>query len=120
MGLTPLEGLMMGTRAGSFDPGIILRLLRDQRLSAAELAEALDHGSGLLGVSGVSGDVRAVSQAAEAGNQRAALALAIFVRRAAEGIHRRDRRERRAAEGRDRRSAGRAGCGRHRCSRGRR
>jgi acetate kinase len=77
---------MMGTRAGSFDPGIILGLLRDERLSTAELAEALDHGSGLLGVSGVSGDVRAVSQAAEAGNERAALALAIFVRRAAEAI----------------------------------
>ena len=73
MGLTPLEGLMMGARAGSFDPGIILRLLRDQRLSAADLAEALDH-------------VRAVSQAGDAGNERAALALAIFVRRAAEGI----------------------------------
>ncbi|HEY7598808.1 MAG TPA: acetate kinase, partial [Candidatus Limnocylindrales bacterium] len=50
MGMTPLEGLMMGTRAGSFDPGIALRLLEDGRLSLAELAEELEHGAGLLGV----------------------------------------------------------------------
>jgi len=86
MGLTPLEGLMMGTRAGSIDPGIILRLLAEERLSLAELADALDHGSGLLGVSGVSGDLREVEAAAALGDQRAALAIEIFVRRAAEGI----------------------------------
>jgi acetate kinase len=86
MGLTPLEGLMMGTRAGSFDPGIALRLLAGGRLSWRQLGEAVDHQSGLLGVSGLSGDVREVSEAARTGNDRAALALAIFVRRAAEGI----------------------------------
>jgi acetate kinase len=86
MGLTPLEGLAMGTRAGSFDPGIVLRLLREGRMTLAELSDALDHGSGLLGVSGVSGDVREVTDAARAGSDRAELALAIFVRRAAEGI----------------------------------
>jgi acetate kinase len=86
MGYTPLEGLMMGTRAGSFDPGIALRLLADGRVTVAELAEAVDHGSGLLGVSGVSGDVREVGAAADAGDGRAALALALFVRRSAEGI----------------------------------
>jgi acetate kinase len=86
MGLTPLEGLMMGTRAGSFDPGIVIGLLREGRLTLDELAEAVDHGSGLLGVSGVSGDVRAVTEAASRGVERARLALDIFVRRAAEGI----------------------------------
>jgi acetate kinase len=83
MGLTPLEGLMMGTRAGSFDPGVMLRLLSDDLLSLDELVEALDHGSGLLGVSGVSGDVREVEAAAAAGNERATLALQMFVRRTA-------------------------------------
>jgi acetate kinase len=86
MGLTPLEGLAMGTRAGSFDPGIVPQLLREGRMTLDELSEALDHGSGLLGVSGVSGDVREVTDAARAGSGRAELALAIFVRRAAEGI----------------------------------
>ena len=86
MGLTPLEGLMMGTRAGSVDPGLLLGVVRDGRLSLDQLAEVLDHQSGLLGVSGVSGDVREVEQAAAAGNQRAALSLRMFARRAAEGI----------------------------------
>ncbi len=83
MGMTPLEGLMMGTRAGSFDPGVMLKLLRDGRLSVDELENALDHGSGLLGVSGVSGDVREVEAAAAAGSERATLALQMFVRRTA-------------------------------------
>jgi acetate kinase len=83
MGLTPLEGLMMGTRAGSFDPGVMLKLLRDERVTLDELADALDHGSGLLGVSGVSGDVREVEAASAAGNDRATLALQMFVRRTA-------------------------------------
>jgi acetate kinase len=52
MGLTPLEGLMMGTRAGSIDPGALFYLLRTGRLSPDELAEQMDHESGLLGVSG--------------------------------------------------------------------
>ena len=86
MGFTPLEGLMMGTRPGSIDPGIMLRLLLDERLDARELEESLNHASGLLGLSGVSGDVREVSAAADAGHERAALALDVFVRRAAEGI----------------------------------
>lgn len=86
MGLTPLEGLMMGTRAGSIDPGIVLRLLAEDRLRLDALADVLDHGSGLLGVSGLSGDLREVEPAAARGDQRAALAIEIFVRRAAEGI----------------------------------
>lgn len=86
MGMTPLEGLMMGTRAGSIDPGILLALLRDGHLTVAELEEALDHRSGLLGVSGRSSDVRDLLVAEEAGDEAAALALELFVRRTAAGI----------------------------------
>jgi acetate kinase len=86
MGMTPLEGLAMGTRSGSVDPGILLHLVRERGMSLDELAETLDHASGLLGMSGVSGDVREVQQAAEAGSERARVALDVFVRRAAESI----------------------------------
>jgi acetate kinase len=86
MGLTPLEGLMMGTRAGSVDPGILLGVLRDGRMNLDELSATVDHRAGLLGLSGISGGVREVSRAADEGNRRAALALEVFVRRAAEGI----------------------------------
>ena len=86
MGMTPLEGLMMGTRSGSIDPGIVLRLLRGNRTSAAELEDALDRRSGLLGVSGRSADVRELLAAEAAGDEAARLALALFVRRAAAGI----------------------------------
>jgi acetate kinase len=86
MGMTPLEGLMMATRSGSVDPGILLDLLAGERLELAELVDALQHGSGLLGVSGVSGDLREVERAAVAGEPRAALALEMFVRRAASAI----------------------------------
>jgi len=86
MGMTPLEGLMMGSRAGSLDPGIILDLLRRDRLTVAQLAEILDHRSGLLGVSGTSADVRGLLAAAGEGDESAALALELFVRRAAAGI----------------------------------
>jgi acetate kinase len=85
MGMTPLEGLVMGTRAGSLDPGILLALLRDRRLTAAELAEELDHRSGLVGLAGTS-DVRVLLAAEANGDEVAALALAVFVRRAAAGI----------------------------------
>ncbi len=86
MGMTPLEGLMMGTRSGSVDPGILLDLLASGRLSHAELSEALQHRAGLLGVSGVSADLRQVQREAAAGSERAALAVEIFVRRAAAAI----------------------------------
>src|SRR5712692_6201376 len=68
MGLTPLEGLMMGTRAGSVDPGIILSLLQSGRVSLDEMAETLDHGSGLRAVSGLGSDVRELTKAADEGN----------------------------------------------------
>lgn len=86
MGMTPLEGLMMGTRAGSLDPGILLALLRDRRLTVGELADVLDHGAGLLGVSGTSGDMRALEAATDAGDPAARLAIEMFVERAAAGI----------------------------------
>jgi acetate kinase len=86
MGFTPLEGVAMGTRSGSVDPGILVHVLRERGITPAELAETLERESGLLGVSGVSGDVRAVEEAAEGGSSRARLALDIFIRRAAAEI----------------------------------
>ena len=79
MGFTPLEGVMMGTRSGSVDPGLLLYLERQHGQDAAGLEEALNQRSGLLGVSGVSGDLRKVLVAADAGNDRAKLAYGIFV-----------------------------------------
>ena len=81
MGFTPLEGLMMGTRCGSVDPGILLHLLQHQQLSVAQLAESLNRQSGLLGISGVSSDFRQVERAAQAGHARAALAIEMFTDR---------------------------------------
>ena len=86
MGMTPLEGLMMGTRAGSIDPGILLALIRDQRISEAGLEDVLEHRSGLLGLSGRSADIRELLVAEAAGDDAAALAIELFVRRAAAGI----------------------------------
>lgn len=86
MGMTPLEGLMMGTRSGSVDPGLLLHLLDDGRVTLDEMRDALQSRSGLLGVSGVSADVRRVEAAAASGDTRAELALAMFVRRAAAGV----------------------------------
>lgn len=81
MGFTPLEGLMMGTRSGSVDPGILTYLMRTARRSGARLDEVLNHESGLLGISGVSSDMRQVSAAMKAGNARAKLAFEMFVHR---------------------------------------
>ncbi|MBF8258092.1 MAG: Acetate kinase [Actinobacteria bacterium] len=78
MGFTPLEGLVMGSRAGSVDPGILLHVMERMGLSARELGEILQRHSGLLGVSGVSSDFRTVHEAAKDGNERARLALSIY------------------------------------------
>jgi acetate kinase len=86
MGFTPMEGLMMGTRSGSVDPGLLLYLIQQRGVSAQALEHALNHESGLLGVSGVSGDMREVTQAVERGDERAALAVSIFARRARAAI----------------------------------
>jgi acetate kinase len=85
MGLTPLEGLMMGTRSGSIDPGAILRLLSHGR-TLEEVAADLEHRSGLLGVSGRTADMRELLELEAAGDPRAELAIEMFVRRAAAGI----------------------------------
>jgi acetate kinase len=79
MGMTPLEGVMMATRCGSVDPGLLLHLQRRCGLGLDELEEGLQHGSGLAGVSGASGDLRQVLAAAAAGSRRAALAYDVFV-----------------------------------------
>ena len=75
----------MATRAGSVDAGLIQHLLR-RGVSVDELEEMLERGSGLLGLSGVSGDVREVLSAREAGNTRAELAIDVFVHRLVTGI----------------------------------
>ena len=81
MGFTPLEGLMMGTRSGSIDPGILTHLLTTENLDAAKLDRLLNHDSGLLGVSGISSDMRDILTAAAKGNTRAQLAFDIFIHR---------------------------------------
>jgi len=78
MGLTPLEGLVMGTRCGDIDPAIVAFLERTQEISVADIDRLLNKESGLLGLSGVSNDMRQVLEAGEQGNARAALALAIY------------------------------------------
>jgi acetate kinase len=86
MGFTPLEGLMMGTRAGSIDPGIIIFLLRHRGYTADELDRILNQESGLLGVSGVSGDMRKILEAIDQGNPRAKLAFDVYAHRLCRGI----------------------------------
>ncbi len=81
MGMTPLEGLVMGTRCGDLDPAIVLHLQEAGGLSVEEVRELLNERSGLLGLSGTSSDMRKVIEAAEGGNADAALALAVFCRR---------------------------------------
>jgi acetate kinase len=78
MGFTPLEGLMMGSRPGSVDPGILLYAMDRMGLSPEKLGEILQRRSGLEGLSGVSSDFRAVLAAAKEENERARLALAIY------------------------------------------
>ena len=77
MGFTPLEGLVMASRSGSLDPGLLLHLLR-QGLSPAALDQALNHASGLLGLSGLSGSMQALRQAAAGDHGGAQLAIAVF------------------------------------------
>jgi acetate kinase len=91
MGFTPLEGLMMGTRSGSVDPGILTYLIRQRELSASQLDDVLNKKSGLLGISGISSDMREVLAASKNPNdparmERAKLALEIYVHRLQSGI----------------------------------
>jgi acetate kinase len=82
MGLTPLEGLMMATRSGDLDPAIVRLLCERENLTPAQVEEILNHKSGLLGVSGVSRDVRDVTAASARGDRDAALAIEMFAYRA--------------------------------------
>ena len=86
MGLTPLEGLMMGTRSGTIDAGIIFHLAHTQKLSIEEIEKALLKESGLLGVSGKSADMREVITLAQAGDERANLAIEIYCLRVQQAI----------------------------------
>ncbi len=81
MGLTPAEGLVMGTRGGDMDPGIISYLAANSDMSLEQIDKELQSGSGLLGISGLSNDMRDVLRASEDGQERASLAVEIFVRR---------------------------------------
>ena len=81
MGFTPLEGLVMATRSGSVDPGLLLWLLTEARLGAAEVTEALERSSGLAGLSGTSGDMRVVLERAGAGDAPAQTALDVYLHR---------------------------------------
>ena len=85
MGFTPLEGLVMATRSGSIDPGLLLWLVTTAGLTSAELADGLENHSGLLGMAG-SADMREVSEAAAVGNADAQLALDIYLHRLRAGI----------------------------------
>jgi acetate kinase len=86
MGLTPMEGLVMGTRSGDVDPGLILHLFRALNMSVASIDDLLNHKSGLLGLSGLSSDVRELEAAASRGGRRAQLALEVFAYRVSKYI----------------------------------
>lgn len=77
MGLTPTGGVIMGTRSGDLDPGVLVYLLREQKFDAAKLEEMVDHRSGLLGISGLSSDMRQLHEAASS-NPDARLAIEMF------------------------------------------
>ncbi|MGC2323354.1 MAG: acetate kinase [Terriglobales bacterium] len=81
MGFTPLEGLMMGTRSGSVDPGILTFLMRQGRLDGQEIDDVLNRKSGLLGISGLSSDMREILAGIQRGHERAKLAFDIYVHR---------------------------------------
>jgi len=86
MGFTPLDGLMMGSRSGAIDPGIIIHLLRRSDLTAEKLDKILNRNSGLKGISGVSSDMRQIGEAITQGNERSQLALDIYIHRLRAGI----------------------------------
>ncbi len=86
MGFTPLEGLMMGTRSGDIDPGVLLYVMRERGLKFEDLDRLLNRESGLLGVSGTSADLRDIEQAAAEGDTAAELAISLFCYRIAKYI----------------------------------
>jgi len=86
MGFTPLEGLMMGSRSGSVDPGILTYLMRHKHFTGEQLDDVLNKTSGLLGISGISSDMRQILDARKNGNERAKLAFDIYIHRLQSGI----------------------------------
>ena len=86
MGFTPLEGLMMGTRSGSVDPGVLTYLMRRRHFLDEQLDDVLNKKSGLLGISGISSDMREVLDARGNGHERAGLAFDMYVHRLRSGI----------------------------------
>ena len=82
MGMTPVEGLMMGSRSGDIDAGVVLKLLRDEVKDVDALDELLNRQSGLKGLSGLSSDVREIEEAAASGHDGARLSIAVFAHRA--------------------------------------
>jgi acetate kinase len=86
MGFTPLDGLVMATRSGSVDPGLVLWLLEHERMQPAELADRLEHGSGLAGLAGGTGDMREVLARVAAGDAAAHNALDVYIHRLRAGI----------------------------------
>lgn len=81
MGMTPLEGLVMGTRSGDLDPGVILHLAREEELSVEELDQLLNKKSGLLGLSNWSNDMRDIIEKSTSGDEDSRLALQVFAHR---------------------------------------
>lgn len=86
MGLTPLEGLIMGTRSGDIDPAILEFIMNKENISSQEMNDILNKKSGILGISGVSSDFRDVEAAAKDGNKRADIALEMFYYRVAKYV----------------------------------
>ncbi len=78
MGLTPLEGLMMGTRSGDIDPAVVFYVMKHENLTMGEMDSLLNKHSGLLGVSGISGDMREIEAGVKNGNERAKVAFDIY------------------------------------------
>src|SRR5262249_46417608 len=85
MGFTPLKGLVMATRSGSVDPGMLVWLLEREAVTVAEMTDALEHASGLLGLAGTAG-MREVLEQAGAGGERALLARDVYIHRLRAGI----------------------------------
>jgi acetate kinase len=81
MGFTPLEGVMMGTRSGDIDAGLVLHLITAMKMSPSAVDQLLNHESGLLGISGKSADMRDLEKAADTGNEQVTLALEMYAYR---------------------------------------
>ncbi len=86
MGLTPLDGLVMGTRSGTIDPAVVEFLAQKEQKTISEVLDILNKKSGVFGVSGVSSDFRDLEQAIREGNERAAIAMEVFCYRVAQYV----------------------------------